>query len=195
MQSKVRIGRLVQRHARRPVATALAAALAGAAAAALTAAAIWPDPSPPDTGRPLRQLEIPLDAPAVKAGNLEFRALALRCGIPVIVGTHAEHPAKGRLCRIRVDVTVDDSVSARLDNDLHRLVLADGSRHAMDWEAMQIKRQPLTIDIGAHDSAQYDLWFDIPPDGAVDHLAVTDDTGTSSADIPLPRRDWPDHAA
>ncbi|MFF7212151.1 hypothetical protein ACFZAU_16700 [Streptomyces sp. NPDC008238] len=173
----------------------MAGALAGATVAALTAATIWPHPSPPTTGQPLRQLEIALDAPAVTAGNLEFRALALRCGIAVIVGTHAEHPAKGRLCRIRVGVTVDDSVSARLDNDLHRLVLADGSRHAMDWEAMQIKRQPLTIDIGAHDSAQYDLWFDIPRGAAVDHLAVTNDKGMPSADIPLPRRDWPDHSA
>ncbi|WP_431959860.1 hypothetical protein [Actinacidiphila sp. bgisy160] len=185
----------MRRPARRPALTALAGALAGATVAALTAAAIWPHPSPSAAGQPLRQLEIPLDAPAVKAGNLEFRALALRCGIAVIVGTHAEHPAKGRLCRIRVLVTVDDSVSARLDNDLHRLVLADGSRHPMDWEAMQIKRQPLTIDIGAHDSAQYDLWFDIPRDAAVHHLAVTNDKGMPASDIPLPQRDWPDHSA
>lgn len=195
MSPKVRFGWLVHLPARRPVATALAAALAGATVATLTAAAIWPDPSPAETRRPLRQLEIPLHAPAVKTGNLEFRALALRCGIPVIVGTHAEHSAKGRLCRIRVAVTVDDSVSARLDNDLHRLVLADGSRHSMDWEAMQIKRQPLTIDIGAHDSAEYDLWFDIPQGPAVDHLAVTDGKGATASDIALPRRDWPDHAA
>ncbi|MEU4095685.1 hypothetical protein [Streptomyces sp. NPDC026673] len=128
-------------------------------------------------------------------GNLEFRALALRCGIAVIIGTHAEHPAKGRLCRIRVAVIVDDSVSARLDNDLHRLVLADGTRHSMDWEAMQIKRQPLVIDIGAHDRAEYDLWFDIPRDAVLDRLAVTNDKGMPSKDIPLPRRDWPDHSA
>lgn len=195
MEAKVRFGGLLRRLARRPALTALAAALAGATVAALAAAAIWPTPSPPRTGQPLRQLEIPLDAPAVRAGNLEFRALALRCGIAVIIGTHAEHPAKGRLCRIRVTVTVDDSVSARLDNDLHWLVLTDGSRHTMDWEAMQIKRQPLTIDIGAHDSATYDLWFDIPRDTAVDHLAVTNDKGMPTADIPLPQRDWPDRAA
>ncbi|SNR87563.1 hypothetical protein SAMN05216252_101610 [Actinacidiphila glaucinigra] len=195
MQAKVRFGGLVRRAAHRPLVTALAGALAGATVAALVAAATWPHPSPPATGQPLRQLEIPLDAPAVKAGNLEFRALALRCGIAVIVGTHAEHPAKGRLCRVRIGVTVDDSVSARLDNDLHRLVLADGSGHSMDWEAMQIKRQPLTIGIGAHDSAQYDLWFDIPRDAAVDHLAVTNDKGMPASDIPLPSLDWPDHSA
>jgi hypothetical protein len=181
--------------ARRPVVAALTGTLAGITVAALTAAAIWPSPSPPAAGQALRQLEIPLDAPPVRTGNLEFRALALRCGIAVIVGTHAEHPAKGRLCRIRVTVTVDDSVSARLDNDLQRLALTDGSRHSMDWEAMQIKRQPLTVDIGAHDSAEYDLWFDIPRDAVVDRLVVTNDKGMPTADIPLPRRDWPDHSA
>ncbi|MFF3562968.1 hypothetical protein ACFYXS_23285 [Streptomyces sp. NPDC002574] len=181
--------------ARHLPAVAATAALTGALATALGAAALWPDTTPPAPQHPLRQLEIALDAPAVHPGNLDFRATALRCGIAVIVGTHAEHPAKGRLCRIRIDVTVDDAVSAHLDNDDQRLVLADGTRHSMDWEAMQIKRQPLTLDIGAHDSAQYDLWFDIPKNAAVDHLAVTDDKGMPAADIPLPRLDWPDHSA
>ncbi|MEU6345456.1 hypothetical protein ABZ883_31395 [Streptomyces sp. NPDC046977] len=176
-------------------AVAATATLAGALTTALVAAALWPATPRATPQRPLRQLEIALDAPAVHPGNLEFRALALRCGIAVIVGTHAEHPAKGRLCRIRIDVTVDDSVSVRLDNDNQRLVLADGTRHSVDWEAMQIKRQPLTLDIGAHDSAQYDLWFDIPKDAAVDRLAVTNDKGMPIKDIPLPHLDWPDHSA
>ncbi|MFD3453611.1 hypothetical protein ACFWVC_15695 [Streptomyces sp. NPDC058691] len=177
------------------MAVAATAALAGSLATALAAAALWPDTPRATPQHPLRQLEIALDGPAVHPGNLEFRAIALRCGIAVIVGTHAEHSAKGRLCRIRVDVTVDDSVSAHLDNDDQRLVLADGTRHSTDWEAMQIKRQPLTLDIGAHDSAQYDLWFDIPKGAAVDRLAVTNDKGMPTADIPLPRLDWPDHSA
>ncbi|MFJ4984772.1 hypothetical protein ACIP9H_13340 [Streptomyces sp. NPDC088732] len=181
--------------ARHLLAVAATAALAGALTTALVATALWPATPRTTPQRPLRQLEIALDAPAVHPGNLEFRAIALRCGIAVIVGTHAEHPAKGRLCRIRIDVTVDDSVSARLDNDIQRLVLADGTRHSVDWEAMQIKRQPLTLDIGAHDSAQYDLWFDIPKDAAVDRLAVTNDKGMPTKDIPLPHLDWPDHSA
>lgn len=195
MRLNARNGVTVRQLARHLPVVAATAALAGALAAVLVAAALWPDTPRPAPQHPLRQLEIAFDAPAVHPGNLEFRAIALRCGIAVIVGTHAEHSAEGRLCRIRIEVTVDDSVSAHLDNDSQRLVLADGTRHSMDWEAMQIKRQPLTLDIGAHDSAQYDLWFDIPQGAAVDRLAVTNDKGMPTKDIPLPRLDWPDHAA
>ena len=42
------------------------------------------------------------------------------------------------------------------------LVTGDGRSQAPDKEAMVIKRQPLTFDLGAAMRVQLDLWYDVP---------------------------------
>ncbi|MER5751031.1 hypothetical protein [Streptomyces sp. NPDC002088] len=165
---------------------------AGIAATTGTAAALWPKPTPPAD---LRPLEINPDTPAVRSGNLTFDTIGLRCGIITVVGTHAEHWAKGRLCRVRITVTSQDSVFGEIDNNLHRLTLDNGRTLPLDREATQIKRQPLETEVAAHGQITYDLWFDLPKNTRPTNLRVRANEEEPPATIPLPERDWAEGSA
>ncbi|KUL41710.1 hypothetical protein [Streptomyces regalis] len=170
---------------------ALAGLLLGAGIATATATALWPHQPAPT----LRPLEAAPGTDSVRSGNLQFDATGLRCGITTVIGTHGEHWAKGRLCRIRLTITSQDSVFGQIDNDLHRLVLDNGSELPLDREATQIKRQPLRTEVAAHGAITYDLWYDLPHSRHPTALRVRANDTEPPATIPLPRRDWTEGSA
>lgn len=179
-------------HSRKQTAlAALTGLLLGAGITTATATALWPHQPAPT----LRPLETAPETDAVRSGNLQFDATGLRCAITTVIGTHGEHWAKGRLCRIRLTVTSQDSVFGQIDNELHRLVLDDDSELALDREATQIKRQPLHTEVAAHGAITYDLWYDLPRSRHPTALRVRANDTEPPATIPLPRRDWTEGSA
>ncbi|WP_128429101.1 hypothetical protein [Streptomyces cyaneus] len=179
-----------KRHLRTALA-GLTGLLLGAAITAATASTLWPHT--PTT--PLRPLEAAPETDPVRSGNLQFDTTGLRCGITTIVGTHGEHWAKGRLCRIRLTITSQDSVFGQIDNEIHRLALDDGTELTLDREATQIKRQPLRTEVAAHGTITYDLWYDLPRNRHPTALRVRANDTEPPATIPLPRRDWTEGSA
>lgn len=98
----------------------------------------------------------------VRDGDLVFEVLAVQAPIPVIVGTHAEFTPRGEFVRVRVVVRNSDVVFHELHTDAQRLVDAAGRRYEPSADAMRIKRQPDTADLGSQNRLELDLWFDIP---------------------------------
>lgn len=161
--------------------------LLGAGIAAATATALWPGKPTPATLRPLET--DPATAPA-RSGNIHFDAIGLRCAITTVIGTHGEHWAKGRLCRVQLSATSQDSVFGQIDNNLHQLTLDNGRKLVIDGEATQVKRQPLHTEVAAHGTAVYDLWFDLPRDRRPVTLHVRANDTEPPATIPLPEQHW-----
>ena len=144
------------------VGLALGVVLAGCAAA--------PPPAPPAPAsyplspRPVRKGEVPLDPAPVTEGDTVFELIGLSTGMPSVVGSHAEWPAKGRFARIRLVISNSGRNSVPFDANRQLLRTADGVEHAPDPQAMLIKRQPGRFDLGPTDRLEFDLYYDIPPD-------------------------------
>ncbi|MEO6714352.1 MAG: hypothetical protein ABIM89_13100 [Mycobacteriales bacterium] len=105
----------------------------------------------------------PLDTPQTglpqQTGHLLVQALSARCGIITVTGTHAEFTPEHPLCKVRVRVTSNDSSFHTFDIAEQRLVLADGTLVATHPDAMNIKRQPRSVELGARNAHELDLWF------------------------------------
>ncbi|MYS80142.1 hypothetical protein [Embleya scabrispora] len=163
--------------------------LIGAGLAAGAAALYWPEKDKP-LKMTMREWEIPVKAPAVLSGPATFTAQGLTCGIEWITGTHAEHFAKGRLCRVKVSIANNSLATVQIANLEQRLVLSDGSRLGMDLESMEIKRQLRDFTLGASDTLVEDLWFDLPKDIVPTAILLRANADTPQGRAELPRRDW-----
>ncbi len=167
-------------------------------AIALTCGLLGCAPAPADPGRPTYQLppetvrpnEAPLQLPAVTEDDATFTLIGLTAGMPSVVGSHAEWPAKGQFVRIRVVVVNTGRSTLPFDSSRQQLITADGVAHSPDNEAMTIKRQPTKFELGANVRLEFDLYYDVPVEAKPVALRVfgggtpfnRQDTGT---DIPL----------
>ncbi len=141
-----------------------------AALVVCTAACTRSDPPAPP--RPsVARIEVPLapgdvaqHAPPRRNGHLALQPILARCGIIGITGTHAEFIPERPLCRVRVRAVNDDASFHTFSTRAQRLVLADGRLVEESLDAVRAKRQPDEIELGAHNAAEFDLWFE-PPTG------------------------------
>ncbi len=142
--------------------------------------------------RTVRPNETALDLPPTVEGDTAITLIGLSTGLPSVIGSHAEWPAKGQFVRIRVVATNTGRSTLQFDSRRQLLLTADGAAHPPDSQAMLIRRQPTTFDLGAGVRVEFDLYYDVPADAKPTGLRVfggptfsdaTDEVGT---DIPLP---------
>jgi hypothetical protein len=172
---------------------ALVAALAlliGAGTAAATAAALWPDTA--KTPVPyVYEGDAVVDSAPARSDFLEARVTAYHCGIAFITGTHAEHNAKGQICRVGVRLDNQQPVTANIDSRIQTLVLDNGTEVPIDDESMQIKRQQQVQQLGARNIIVLSYWFDIPADRRATAIRIRATPQTPPAEIQLPAHTWP----
>jgi hypothetical protein len=175
----------------RRVAIGTAAGLVvGAGVTALVAAMLWPAGWQPSLGAVL------VDPPPVRPGPFIVQTREFRCGLAEIVGTHAEfYPKRGQYCRVRVDVTADEAAEDYWDSLQQQLKMSDGTAVGADLDAMHIKRQPLQILLGGHETLEFDLWFDAPKDAQPTSLLVRFTAADPQITIALPAHTFPYGAA
>jgi hypothetical protein len=114
---------------------------------------------------PLQSGDVAQTTASVRSGHELMRPLSGRCGIVAVTGTHAEYVPKRPLCHLRVRIVSDDATAHSVLLDDQRLVLSDGTRLPLSIDAMHIKRQPAEVELGAHNAAEVELWWE-PPTGA-----------------------------
>jgi hypothetical protein len=184
------------RRSRSPVAL-----VAGAVALSGVLGGCAPDPPPPPPApatyplapRPVRNGEVPLDPKPVAEGDTVFELIGLSTGMPSVVGSHAEWPAKGRFARVRLVITNGGRNSLPFDANRQLLRTADGVEHTPDPQAMLIKRQPGKFDLGPTDRLEFDLYYDIPPEATPTALhafggaSLTDFSDTTGTEVPIRR--------
>jgi len=163
--------------------------LLGAGIAAGIAALYWPEPGA-RVKSTMREAEISVEESAIRSDRTTMAAQGLRCGMEWITGTHAEHWAKGRLCRVKVSITNNSLVTVPIANMEQRLVLADGSLLGMDLESMEIKRQLRDFTLGASNTVTQDLWFDIPAGASPVAILLRANANSPQGRVELPQRDW-----
>ncbi|GAA0229082.1 DUF4352 domain-containing protein [Saccharothrix mutabilis subsp. mutabilis] len=113
---------------------------------------------------PVRPDEKVLRVPTAGDGETAFTLLGLTAELPSLVGSHAEMPAKGQYVRIRMSVVNNGRSSVQFNARKHVLIDDRKAEHAVDLQAMLIKRQPDTLDLGANVRLEYDVYYDIPKD-------------------------------
>ncbi|MEV0680639.1 DUF4352 domain-containing protein [Actinosynnema sp. NPDC050436] len=118
-------------------------------------------PVPPGTARPDEKV---LHLPTASDGDTAFTLLGLTTGMDALIGSHAEFEAKGRFVRIRLSVVNNGRSSASFNARRHLLVDDEKVEHAVDVQAMTIKRQPDVVDLGANVRLEYDVYYDLPED-------------------------------
>ncbi|MGW9213981.1 hypothetical protein ACWGR4_44440 [Embleya sp. NPDC055664] len=163
--------------------------LIGAGVAAGAAALYWPEKDQP-LKMMMREREIPVKAAPVLSGQTTFTAQGLTCGIEWITGTHAEHFAKGRLCRVKISIANNSLATVQVANLEQRLVLSDGTQLGMDLESMEIKRQLREFTLGASDTLVEDLWFDLPKNTTPTALLLRTNAEAPQGRADLPQKDW-----
>ena len=114
---------------------------------------------PPRTARPS---ETPLAGATTGDDSASVTVLGLRAHQTFLVGTHADVQARGEFARLRVAVENDSRTFLSFALADMLLVTADGTAHRPDVQAMAIKRQPETVDLGAQGRIEFDLWYDLP---------------------------------
>ncbi len=114
------------------------------------------------TPQPVRPDERALRLRPVSDGDTQFTLLGLTTGMTDLVGSHADIKPHGRYTRIRVEMVNNGRTTAIIDLMRELLFTAGGRSQPPDKEAMVIKRQPLTFDLGAAMRIQLDLWYDVP---------------------------------
>ena len=145
-------------------------------------------PVPPQTVRPD---EKPLKIPTTADGDTAFTLVGLTTGMPTLIGSHAEFHAKGQFVRIRMSVINNGRSSVSFDARRHVLIDDREAEHPVDTQAMAVKRQPETIDLGANVRLEYDVYYDLPADAKPLALRVyggptlTDLKDEASTEIPL----------
>jgi hypothetical protein len=112
--------------------------------------------------RPVRDGETPLSGKTVRSGDLAFTPIGLRAGMPELVGSHADVRPKGQYVRIRLITENGGRTTQTFDSGEQLLITTDGGAHRPDRDAMLVKRQPGSIDVGAAVRIELDLWYDIP---------------------------------
>jgi hypothetical protein len=117
----------------------------------------------------------------VRSGHLVIRALAGRCGIHEISGTHAFLEPTGQFCRLRVRASDGDTSAHAFATGAQRLILTDGTAIAPSSGGMAVKRQPEAVALGAEDSVELVLWFDIPTSSRVSGVRLVGDQDTDAA--------------
>jgi hypothetical protein len=151
-----------------------------------TSAATYPVPV-----QTVRPDEKPLKIPTTADGDTAFTLVGLTTEMPTLIGSHAEFHAKGQFVRIRMSVINNGRSSVSFDARRHVLIDDREAEHPVDTQAMAIKRQPETIDLGANVRLEYDVYYDLPKDAKPLALRVyggptlTDLKDESSTEIPL----------
>ena len=118
-------------------------------------------------------------------GHLVIQALAARCGIASITGTHAEYTPQRPLCQVRIRVAFNDADFHTFDTDAQRLVMKDGTELAPAHDVMNIKRQPHSLSLGGHSTLELDLWFEPAIGAQATALRVAGDKDVDESVIPL----------
>jgi hypothetical protein len=141
---------------------ALAVAAAGCAGASDTQASL---PSTyqlaPQTVRPD---ETALKLPPALDGLTQFTVIGYT-SVASLVGSHAEmQSVQGKFVRLRLVVVNTDRSTTELNTDKNLLLTATGATYAPDNQAMSIKRQPRTLELGANVRVEFDLYYDVPAD-------------------------------
>ncbi|QQQ80833.1 DUF4352 domain-containing protein [Saccharothrix sp. 6-C] len=145
-------------------------------------------PVPAQTVRPD---EKPLKIPTTADGDTAFTLVGLTAEMPTLIGSHAEFHAKGQFVRIRMSVINNGRSSVSFAARRHVLIDDRDVEHTVDTQAMTIKRQPETIDLGANVRLEYDVYYDLPTDAKPLALRVyggptlTDLKDESGTEIPL----------
>jgi len=150
------------------------------------APAAKPTPTYPAPPRPVRFGEVPVTAPTVRDGTLQFTVIGYTGDISEIFGSHAEWFPKGRYVAVRL---VLENVARTQQSFLARrqqLVTADGRTYSPSRDAMNIKRQPLDQLIGSEVRIEFDLYFDIPKDARPVAIRFFADPPGRGASVPLP---------
>jgi hypothetical protein len=141
--------------------------------------------------RPVRPGERPLVPVPTTEGDTVFELIGLTTGMPSVLGSHAEWPAKGQFVRVRLVVSNTGRNSVPFDANRQLLLTADGAEHAPDSQAMLIRRQPGRIDIGQTGRVEFDLYYDIPRDAVPAALrafggpSLSDFSDTAGVDIAI----------
>ena len=128
--------------------------------------------------------EVVLPSTTYASGHFDVQLVLGRCGITFLTGTHAEFEPKNPLCRVHERVTSRDASYHSFSTSRQRLVLRDGTTVAPSLDAMRIKRQPDAVTVGGHDVVELDVYFEPPPNGAVESLRFYGDTDTGKSVAP-----------
>jgi hypothetical protein len=151
--------------------------------------ALWPGPAKAPVPY-VYEDDYVVDSKPVKADFLEVKVDAYHCGMIFITGTHAEHYAKGQICRVGVRLDNQQLVTANIDSRLQTIVLNTGAEIIPDDESMQIKRQEQVQQLGARNMIVLSYWFDIPADAYPTAVRIRPNQDTPPAEIKLPRHTW-----
>jgi hypothetical protein len=116
-------------------------------------------PLPPRTVRPF---ETPVAGASAVSDPVTVAVIGVRPHAAYLVGTHADFQPRGEFVRLRVAVQNDARTFLSLTLADMLLVTTDGTAHRPDLQAMVIKRQPETIDLGSQGRIEFDLWYDVP---------------------------------
>ncbi|WP_231499927.1 DUF4352 domain-containing protein [Saccharothrix sp. NRRL B-16314] len=150
-----------------------------------------PVPTYPVPAQAVRPDEKVLKIPTTLDGDTAFTLLGMTAEMPTLIGSHAEYHAKGQFVRIRLSVINNGRSSVSFDARRHVMVDHRETEHHVDTQAMNVKRQPETIDLGANVRLEYDVYYDLPKDAKPLALRVyggptlTDLKDGSSTEIPL----------
>ncbi|MEV0968549.1 DUF4352 domain-containing protein [Microtetraspora glauca] len=121
-------------------------------------------PLPAQTARPD---ETVITAPPVIDGQMRFRVIGYRDGMPSTFGSHAEWNAKGQFVRVRVLIESTDRTNQKFDAKQQLLVASDGRTFHVDNFSQAMKRQPDELPVGSFVRMEFDLWFDVPKDARI----------------------------
>lgn len=138
-------------------------------------------PLPP---RPVRLSETPVAGATAVSGQVKVAVIGVRAHMPLLAGTHADFAPRGEFDRLRVSVQNDSRSFVFLTLAHIVLVTAGGAAHPPDWQTMVIKRQPESIELGAQDGVQFDMYYDVPKGSKLRLLRLTD--LDPAVQIPLP---------
>ncbi|GAA2101513.1 DUF4352 domain-containing protein [Actinomadura alba] len=131
-----------------------------------------PTPTYELPARPVRDGEKALRGTTVRSGDLAFTPIGLRTRMPELVGSHADVRPRGQFVRIRLVTENRGRTTQTLNTAKQLLITTDDATHPPDWQAMLIKRQPESIDVGSAVRIELDLWYDIPPGDRVKALRL-----------------------
>ncbi|MFD7654627.1 hypothetical protein ACFV4N_11685 [Actinosynnema sp. NPDC059797] len=139
----------------------------------------------------VRPDEVVLRVPTTSDGDTAFTLLGLTTGVPTLIGSHAEFHAEGQFARVRMSVVNNGRSSVSFAARRHVLLDDAGGEHAVDQQAMLVKRQPDVVDLGANVRLEYDVYYDIPAGAEPRALRVyggptlTDLKDATGTEIPL----------
>lgn len=175
---------------RRITAIAGSVALVTALSAACSAGhATTPTKVPPTYNLPPRVVrpgETALRIPTARSGDIAFTVIGLHDRMETVAGSDADLPPKGQFVRIRLVVENTGRITGTFDTRKQLLVAADGRTFPPNPDAMIIRRQPNSIDVGSGVRIEMDLWYDIPKDARETALRLVGSPTMGSVGDPPP---------